>query len=127
MKRRKIILSILSFMYSSFIIIGTSFFVSNSFKFFSKYLILNLLAYIILFIAFYKVLDKLFNYFENRKEKDSKKSNKLINWIMKHPIAFSMIFMIICWLPYIIAFYPGVLSPDPSFQIRQFFGIPNKY
>ena len=65
MKRRKIILSILSFMYSSFIIIGTSFFVSNSFKFFSKYLILNLLAYILLFIAFYKVLDKLFNYFEN--------------------------------------------------------------
>ncbi len=127
MKRRNIILSILSFMYSSFIIIGTSFFVSNGFKFFSKYLILNILAYIILFIAFFKVLDKLFNYFENRKEKKSGKSNKLIDLIMKHPIAFSMIFMIICWLPYIIAFYPGVLSPDPSFQIKQFFGIPNKY
>ena len=38
-----------------------------------------------------------------------------------------MIIILILWLPYIISFYPIILSPDPSFQIKQFFGIPNKY
>ena len=128
MNRRKIILSILSFMYSSFIIVGTSFFISNSFKFFYDYLIFNIIGYVLLYLIFYIVLDIFFKIFYSIQiSLICNKIKKLISCIMKHPIIFSMIFMLLCWLPYIIIFYPGVLSPDPSFQIRQFFGIPNKY
>ena len=35
--------------------------------------------------------------------------------------------MLLCYLPYIISFYPAILSPDPSYQIKQYFKIPNKY
>ena len=38
-----------------------------------------------------------------------------------------IIIMLICYLPYIIAFYPGILSPDPSNQIKMFFHIETKY
>ena len=35
--------------------------------------------------------------------------------------------MFICYLIYMIAFYPIIMSKDPSFQILQYFHIDNKY
>ena len=55
------------------------------------------------------------------------KSSKLKNFFDKNTFIKSLIIIIICWMPYIIAFYPAILSPDPSNQIKQFFGIHTKY
>ena len=38
-----------------------------------------------------------------------------------------MIVLLIFWLPYIIAYYPGILNKDNVFQVKQYFGIDNKY
>lgn len=54
-------------------------------------------------------------------------SNKFITYFNKHPFIISIVIMLLCWLPYIVAYYPSILSPDPSFQIKQFLGVPNKY
>ena len=53
-KRKKITLTILSIIYSTFIIIGNSFIKYDSFKLIEKYPILNIIFYIIL-IMFTKV------------------------------------------------------------------------
>lgn len=58
---------------------------------------------------------------------ENKKISKFRKIFDKHPFLVSIIIIIILWLPYIISFYPAILSPDPSYQIKQYFGIPNKY
>lgn len=45
----------------------------------------------------------------------------------KHPMLCCMGIMLVCWAIYMAAFYPAILSPDPSFQIRQFFNVDTKY
>lgn len=130
-KRKKITLTILSIIYSTFIIIGNSFIKYDSFKLIEKYPILNIIFYILLIISFYFILKKIFNLLESKKQILPKlnkfKKTKIYKTFDKHPFLFSLIFMILCYLPYIISFYPAILSPDPSYQIKQYFKIPNKY
>ena len=45
----------------------------------------------------------------------------------KHPHKTTIIILLIAWLPYIISFYPAILSPDPSNQILQYFGMETHY
>ncbi len=59
--------------------------------------------------------------------KNNKYIRKAIDLFKAHPFIFSFIVIVCCWLIYIIAFYPLVLSKDPSFQIKQFFNVPTKY
>jgi len=84
---------------------------------------------LIRFIAIYIVLKKSIIYFENfiKNHEFKLKENKIINLFLKHPFLFSFITILICWSIYVIAFYPIILSPDPSFQIKQFFNIRTKY
>lgn len=89
------------------------------------YFIIAILSAIGYFYVFSEIILKVFVFFDNYKVKDSK--NKFLNLLKKHPFIFSFVFVILCWLPYIIAFYPIILSPDPSYQIKQFFGIRTKY
>ena len=130
-KRKKITLTILSIIYSTFIIIGNSFIKYDSFNLIEKYPILNIIFYILLIISFYFILKKIFNLLESKKQILPKlnkfKKTKIYKTFDKHPFLFSLIFMLLCYLPYIISFYPAILSPDPSYQIKQYFKIPNKY
>ena len=128
-KRRFIIITILSFLYSFFCVIGNSFVKSSSLYYIKNNFLTSLLTFISLFVLFFIVLHYLFLFIENKKKKNNKKISKLklFKLFDEHTFLFCFIVLIICWLPYIIAFYPVILSPDPSFQIKQFFGIPNKY
>ena len=84
---------------------------------------------LIRFIAIYIVLKRSLIYFENfiKNHEFKLKENKIINLFLKHPFLFSFITILICWSIYVIAFYPIILSPDPSFQIKQFFNVRTKY
>lgn len=84
---------------------------------------------LIRFIAIYIVLKRSIIYFENfiKNHEFKLKENKIINLFLKHPFLFSFIAILICWSIYVIAFYPIILSPDPSFQIKQFFNVRTKY
>ena len=84
---------------------------------------------LIRFIAIYIVLKRSLIYFENfmKNHEFKLKKNKIINLFLKHPFLFSFIAILICWSIYVIAFYPIILSPDPSFQIKQFFNVRTKY
>ena len=122
-------ITILSLLFSFFMVFGYSFLMTNSLDLINKnlfYIVISIISFIIYFILFNLLLKYIYYRLDNRKDKDTK-IGKLFTKFEEHPFIFSLIFILICWLPYIISFFPAILSPDPSFQIQQFFGIPNKY
>lgn len=126
-KRKNVIVMLLSILLSIFLIVGNSFKKKGSFEFITNHLIIHTVTFLILIFIFYKVISFLFKKLDNIKWKESQEFNKIIKIFNKHPFLFCFIIILICWLPYIISFYPAILSPDPSYQIMQFFHIDNKY
>lgn len=124
---------ILGVIFSLFTIIGTSFFVFDNLSLIYSSILMLLLAIISFFIltfVYYLILKKLFVFLDNFKIKKLKlkKTPKFFKKCFEtHPFVSCFVIIFLCWLPYIIAFYPVVLSNDPSFQIKQFYGIDNKY
>lgn len=126
--RKKIIECILSFIITLFMLIGTSFIIKESFKPIINHPIITFFSFILTFKIMFDVIDYLFDYMDKgKKEPNQKKKNKLTEIFDRHPFVFSIIVILLFWLIYIIAFYPDILSPDPSFQLLQYFGIDNKY
>lgn len=131
-KRNKdnIIFIIVSILFSLFMLIGDTFNKTDSFKLMFDNLrifMLTIIRFSGYFILFKLLVTKLFEFTDNKIFKCENK-NKYLDFIFnKHPFISSIVIMLICWLPYIISFYPAILSPDPSNQIKQFFGIKTHY
>lgn len=129
-KRKNVVTMILSFIFTIFLTIGSSFIISDSLDAVIKHPIITILMMIISFIILNAIITFLFNKLDNyevKEKKVDKKTGFISKMIDKHPFWFSLIVILLFWLIYIIAFYPAIMSPDPSFQILQFFGIDNKY
>lgn len=112
-----------------FLLISNTFITSGDLSFLYKN-IYNILYNILLFFIQYFVLKRTLIYIEDKVQNEKIKElkhNKIFDLFNKYPFWFSFCFLLLCWLIYIIAFYPIILSPDPSFQIKQFFNIPTKY
>lgn len=126
-------LKVLSLILAFFMIFGNSFMCVGSTALIFKnigYFLLSLIIYIGYYYLFLVLISYLFRFLDKNnfsEENKEKKGNKFVATFKKHPFLFSLCFIVICWLPYIISYYPIILSPDPSFQIRQFFGIRTKY
>lgn len=128
MKRKNVITFLLSFLITSFMVIGTSFIMSGSFKTIKNHPLITILSFILLVKILWEIIKFLFDRLDNKKEKKQKtKTKKLKILFDKHPFIFSFVFIILLWLVYIVAFYPAIMSPDPSFQLLQYFNINNKY
>ena len=111
--RRIIILTtILSIIFSTIEIVG---FYLDKYQqlHFSKACILKLLSYLVLF---YCAISIIFIKIKNFKDKNNHKFYKLSN---KKVFFFSWILIIICWIPYLIKYYPGVMTPDSILQAGQ--------
>ncbi len=129
-KRKNVVTMILSFIFTIFLTIGSSFIISDSLDAVIKHPIITMLMMVISFIILNAIITFLFNKLDNyevKEKKNDKKMGFISKMIDKHPFWFSLIVILLFWLIYIIAFYPAIMSPDPSFQILQFFGIDNKY
>ncbi|MBQ9181643.1 MAG: hypothetical protein IJ134_03325 [Bacilli bacterium] len=119
-RNNHLLINLFSLFISFVMIIGKSFDATNSVNLISKNIILSITA-LIGYYSFYKMIisiiinniDKFINYEE--------KYNK------KHIFIFSLAVILLGWSIYIIAFYPGILSPDPSNQILQFFNVDTLY
>ncbi len=119
---------LLAFLFSIFMIFGYSYDKLNSWDFVfgnNIFIIISIFKFIG-FYSFFKILINLiYNFIKNIKFKNIK--NKLLDKFNKKPLLYSGIIILLCWLPYIISFYPVILSPDPTNQIKQFYGIPTRY
>lgn len=133
MKRKHWVGLILAFAFTIFILIGFSLDAYNDLSLFSKNNVMIWIVIFFLIVSFLKAI--LYVYEQIEKTKDFKNTrkpkfiliSKFYNVFDNHPFLTSFIVILFCWLIYIIAFYPAILSPDPSYQILQYFGIDNKY
>lgn len=120
---------ILSVMFTLLLIFGYSFDTTDG-----AYLVYGNLVFLIIsvikFIGLYPLIYTALNFLYD-KMVDFKvgefKGSKLTNYLDKHPFKFTCLALLICYLPYIIAFYPAVMGYDPANQIKEFMGIHNRY
>ncbi len=119
---------ILSVILSLFMIFGYSYDKLDSWYFvFGNYvfILISIFKLISFYYLFKVVMHKLYDLINNLKVKDFK--NKVVDKFYKRPVLYSVIIIFLCWLPYIISFYPIILSPDPTNEIKSFFGISTRY
>lgn len=129
-EKKKIIVLILSILLSLCNLIGISFSKCNSLELIYDNILMTTLLFIIILVVIYYILHYIYTLLDSKKEEKANykiKSNKWIKLFEKRPILVSFIVLLIGWSIYIIAFYPAIMSFDPSFQILQYFGIDNKY
>ncbi len=124
---------ILCLLFSFFMVFGNSFMKTNSWDLVLGNWIMVLIS-VLAFLGYYVLFKNLFyildSYMEKKikdKEIKSKRFGKILTYFDEHPFVFSLAVMLVFWLIYMIAFYPIILSPDPSFQIKQFFNVHTKY
>ena len=130
-KKNSFIFIILAALFSLFMIFGYSYSVTNSWDLIFGSIplfILSIFIFIGYFIFFKVVINLIYDFLIKVKLEEKVSQNKILNYLFnEHPFRSTFIILLICWLPYIIAFYPGILSPDPSNQIKQFFNLDTQY
>lgn len=125
---KKIFKVILSALFSFFMVFGYSFMKINSWDmiFVNTF---QLFKAIIVFMGYYILFRAIINYLfdiiiskiEIKEIKES--TSKVYNLIfVKHSFIIPLVIILICWLPYLIAYYPGILGADQSNQVKQFLG-----
>ncbi len=120
----------LSLLFSVFVVLGYSYDQVSSWDLCFSKPILIFLTFVKLtgyYLLFNCVMHKFYEFITNNSKKDLPIPKKIKELLDNKPFLTSVVIMLICWLPYIISFYPAILSPDPSNQIKQFFGIHTKY
>lgn len=120
----------LSLLFSLFMVVGYSFDVTDSsdLLFASWFLFfLSLLKFVGYFIFFNVTINVIFNFIREYDFSDFVKKNKLLLLFEKNPFLFSCILLLICYLPYMIAYYPAVINYDAANQIKEVMGIHTRY
>ncbi len=84
-----------------------------------------LVVFLGLFILFYKLLLLCFLYMVNdeRLMKHVCKPDTLLPFYRKHIFCCTVLCCLICWLPYFLYQYPGIMTPDSINQFEQALGI----
>ena len=116
-----VLLDIFLLISNAFIKEGSLVYLYGSFK--------NILYTILFSMAMFALLKRTLILIEDfvANHKYNKQENKLVKLIEKYPFIFSFVVIFLVFSLYMIAFYPSILSRDPSFQIKQFFNVKTKY
>ena len=48
---------------------------------------------------------------------------RLVTMYQRHTVLFCAVLLWICWIPYMLAFYPGTVISDMCVMVREFFGL----
>ena len=88
--------------------------------------IINVLFYAIYFISFYIGILNLFEFCNSYEEKEfevKSKFSKVLDFVLnKHSFIIPFLIILICGIPYIVAFFPGTVQDDGNVQLQQFLG-----
>lgn len=119
-RREKIYSAVTAFLFTMFMLVGKAQTAEPNLKF-ELFAILLFFGYMPLF---YVVTVFLIHTIENASKKQiTYKTDKITQWLFeKHVTAGVMLVVILCRLPYLIAFYPCSMSWDGGAQICCFFG-----
>ena len=124
---------VLSLFFAFFLVFGFSYSVLGNANLVFNNFVLVLIS-LIKFITYTYLINLLLNIIYLKvKELDLNKIKipnilkKFKNHYELHPYFDTVIIILILWLPYIISFYPAILSPDPANQIKQYFNLETHY
>ena len=124
-QNKKIWKNLLALLFSFFMIFGYSYKETNSWELIFGNTF-QLFKAIVKCIGYYILFRALINYLFDialKKIKIKETTSKIYNFIfIKHSFIIPIIIILICWLPYIVSLYPGVLFQDSTNQIKQYFG-----
>lgn len=117
----------LSALYGLLMLIGMSFqsFQSLVFLFQDKFQMLYTTVLWLGFILFFYVVSMfLVTWITHPRETSSPQSNRLTSFLLdKHPVLIPFCVLLLCWLPYWIACFPGSPAWDMNFQWGNYYGI----
>lgn len=132
---------ILSVFTSIYLVLGYSYYKTNTWNIFfiSKFQFFKSLIVITgYYFIFYILIKLLYEYLDTLGQKDknkikndnvnNKKLKKIYNTIFeKHAFILPLLIILVSWLPYLVAFYPGVTTGgDTGSQLYMYYGIENK-
>ena len=81
---------------------------------------------VVLFGIYSFLLGEIYDFIDNSKRWERKPPKGKIGRILEeHPFGSAFFVLTIFWLPYLIAYYPGIFMGDTGAQISQFFQLPN--
>lgn len=125
---------VLAVIFAMFMLIGETYTSYGSFSIIFKNVasllisIVKLGGYTYLFVNMFYWLDKKIKNIKNNEVKvKNKYLKRYFEYFEKYPFRTSLVTILIVFGIYMLAFYPIVLSPDPSFQIRMYFNEHTKY
>ncbi len=121
---------ILAVIFSLFMVIGASVKLSGGFFIHIKksYNVTLMLVAVPGYAVFFNVLINLINdFFINYKITYNFKDSWLIKKFNDNPFKFTFITLLICYIPWIISYYPVVINPDAAKQIKEFMGLTTDY
>ncbi|MDE5596963.1 MAG: hypothetical protein K2J04_03945, partial [Lachnospiraceae bacterium] len=75
------------------------------------------------FICFYKLLLLLFSFSGDKEVLQKLLYNTERKPVIKHLSLYCFLFCLLCWLPYFLYQYPGIMTPDSINQFEQVLGI----
>lgn len=129
-KYKNKIIYFLSTMFSLLLIFGYSYDVVGKATLVTGSILLLIIS-VFKFIAFFNLFNISLNLLYQAILKSNFKETKPVSWLAKkfneHPFWFSFIAIVICYIPYMIAFYPAIMGYDPANQIKEVMGIHTRY
>lgn len=125
----------LALLFSFFMLFGYSYLKLDSWNLVLgniKMMTISVFLYLGYFFLFYWMIDlieNIWNHFSFSEIKGKRRTlfRRFRQALEEHPIRTSFLTLLVCWGIYMIAFYPIILSPDPSFQIKMYFNEHTKY
>jgi len=127
--KNKVTYNIISIIFSLLLVFGYSYdVVGNASLVFGNIALISfsILKFIGLYFLFNTSIHLLDDYLKKKDLAELKKS-KILSLFEKHPFVFSFVVILICYLPYIIAFYPVIINYDAANQIKEVMGIHTRY
>lgn len=125
----KLTYSIISIIFSLLMVFGYSYDVVHNASLVTGNIALVIFS-ILKFSGYYTLFNTSIKLFDNVVKKSKLKNKelpKIFDLFDKHPFMFSFIVILICYLPYIIAFYPVIINYDAANQIKEVMGIHTRY
>lgn len=127
--KNKITYNIISIIFSLLMLFGYSYdTVHNASLVFGNIGLISfsILKFIGLYFLFNTSIHLLDDIITTKKLKNDKLP-KILSFFDRHPFLFSFIVILICYLPYIISFYPVIINYDAANQVKEVMGIHTRY
>lgn len=93
----------------------------------SSFLIISVMKYVAYYYFFKTALHFLYQVIITYRWKEKVTNSKISQMFLEHPFLFSFLFIFLCYIPYIVAYAPGVMCYDPANQIKEVMGMHTRY